>query len=173
MSVILKIGRRVPKNWFKRMAGKGVGLITFQENIWQMIKQSMALAKRKCNASGKGSWIQKFDRESESLHYDIEWLIIHIQGNEAFEKEEYEEALNMYKAFGKKFKKELPKDKNMSSFFKSKILNSAKVKEAYTKGYGSMSDNNIANKLLEMGILTHIEWEKDFELRNEIIKPDF
>ena len=58
------------------------------------------------------------------------------------------------------------KEKRFSKFFKTKLLPQEKVTEAYKKGYGAMKDNNIANKLLEMGILTHMEWIKDFDTRD-------
>ena len=173
MTLLIKVGRRTPKNWFKRQANRVGGLISFQENLWIMINQSFGLGMKKCNASGKGTWVQVKKRENESLHYDIEWLEITIQGNEAFEKEEYEEALNLYKPFGKIFKKELPRDKNLSQYFKTKILSPIQVDEAYKKGYGAMEDNNVANKLLEMGILTHIELIDDYKTRDVEIKPDF
>lgn len=173
MTVVVNIGRRVPKSWFKRQASRVGGLITFQENIWQMIKQSMTLAKRKCNQSGLGTWTQTKELESEDLHYNLEWLKILITGTEAFEKEEHEEALRLYEPFNKVFKKEFKPDVNMKKHFKTKVLNATKVDEAYKKGYGAVSDNNLSNKLLEMGILTHIEWIKDYDQRNEEVKPDF
>ena len=68
----------------------------------------------------------------------------------------------MYDALGSKFKDEFPEDERLSKMFNSKLLSPTQIKDAYSKGYGAMQDNNIANKLLEMGILTHIEWKKDF-----------
>lgn len=165
MTLLVKVGRRVPKNWFKRQASKIGGLISFQENIWLMINQSMNLAKKKCNLSEKGTWVQTKDKESEDMHYDIEWLNIVIRGNKDFEKEEYEEALDMYKSFGSIFKKDMPKDKMLSKVFKTKVLSQDKVEKAYKEGYGSIKDNNLANKLLEMGILTHVELIDDYEGR--------
>jgi len=166
MTVVVHIGRRVPRKWFKRQANRVKGLVTFQENIWQMINQSMRLGKKKCNASGKGKWVQTTESEPEDINYHIEWLKILIIGGEEFEKEEYEDALKLYKPFDKVFKKDFPKDDNMAKHFKSKVLSGAKVDDAYTAGYGSVGDNNISNKLLEMGILTHIEWIKDFDSRD-------
>ena len=174
MSLVIHIGRRVPKKWFKRQMSRAAGLITFQENMWVMICQSMNLGKRKCNQSGMGTWVQTKEMESEDLHYNIEWLKIIIRGSEEFEKEEYEDSMKFYGAFHKHFKKEFNPDINLKKHFKTKILNATKVEDAYKKGYGAMGeDSNIANKLLEMGILTHIEWVKDFELRKDDIKPDF
>ena len=170
MTVVVHIGRRVPRSWFRRQANRAKGLITFQENMWQMIKQSMNLGKRKCNASDKGTWVQTFDKEIEDMNYEIEWIKILIQGDEKFEKEEYEDSQKMYQPFAKIFKKEMPKDDRLRKHFKTKVLSATKVTDAYNKGYGAMSDNNIANKLLEMGILTHVEWIKDFDSRtNNVI----
>ncbi len=169
MTVIVNVGRRVPKRWFKRTAGKVKGLISFQENIWQIIGQSLRLAKRKANASGKLIFNMTREFESEDMNYQIEWLKIIIQGTSEQEEEEYKEALQMYSPLSKIFKKELPKDDNMAKHFKSKVLSGIKVEEAYKKGYGAVNDNNLANKLLEMGIITHIEWLKDFNSRDDII----
>ena len=62
-------------------------------------------------------------------------------------------------------KKEIPVDDALKTFFKTKILSPAQVEHAYKAEFGSISDNNIANKLLEMGIVTHIEWIQDFDTR--------
>lgn len=167
------VGRRVPKSWFRRQANRVGGLITFQENIWMIIKQSLNMAKKKANASGKLKFVMTYQNENEDLNYDIQWLKVMIQGTPEQEKEEYEEAMQMYGPLGKVLKKEMPKDERMNKHFKTKILTDAKVEEAYNKGHGAMSDNNIANKLLEMGILTHIELLKDYDSRDEDFTPDF
>lgn len=174
MTVLINIGRRVPKSWFRRTAKKIGGLISFQENIWIIIGQSMQLAKKKANASGKLKFVMTKDRESEDLHYFLEWIKIVIQGTEKQEKEEYDETMQLYGPLNKVLgKKEIPKDDRFSKHFKTKILSSAQVQDAYKKGYGAIQDNNLANKLLEMGILTHVEWIKDFDNRDEDVKIDF
>jgi len=165
MTVLVNVGRRMPRSWFRRTATKAKGLITFQENIWQMIKQSLSMAKRKANASGEIKFVMTFDREIEDLNYEIEWIKIIIQGTNAQEEEEYNEAMQMYQPFRKIFKKEMPEDERYKKHFNSKILSASKVDEAYKKGYGAINDNNISNKLLEMGILTHIEWIKELDIK--------
>ena len=140
--------------------------MTFQENIWMMIKQSLTKAKKLANADGRVNFVMTTEFENEDLHYQLEWIKIQIQGSEENEKEEYDESMQMYKTLGKALKKELPKDDAMKSHIKTKILTTDKVQKAYKEGYGALSDNNIANKLLELGILTHIEWEKDFDSRD-------
>jgi len=170
MTVLIHIGRRVPRNWFKRQANRAAGLMSFQENIWLIIKQSLSLAKRKANQDGRLSFVMTSDIEVEDLHYQIEWVKIIIQGTEKQEEEEYNDSLKLYNPLSKVFKKEMPKDERMKKHIKTKILSSTKVDEAYKKGYGAIGDeNNIANKMLEMGIITHIEWVKDFDSRDSFI----
>lgn len=173
MTLYINVGRRVPRSWMRRQGSRVAGLVSFQEHIWQIIKQSLNMAKKKANASGTIDFVLTKDKEIEDMNYEIEWIKIIIRGTEAQEKEEYEEAMGMYEPFGKIMKKDMPKDEKMTKHFKTKILNNDKVQEAYQQGYGSVDKNNISNKLLEMGILTHIEWTKDFDEREIEYKPDF
>jgi len=173
MTLVVHVGRRVPRAWFKRQANKVKGLITFQEHLWTMIKQSLSLAKRKANESGKITFVLTTDREDEDMNYQIEWLKVTIQGTPEQEKEEHEDTLKLYGPLNKVFKKDIPKDNNMSKHFKSKLLSPAKIDEAYKKGYGSIGEDNIANKMLEMGILTHIELIDDYDSRQIHINRDF
>ena len=53
MTVLINVGRRVPRSWFRRTAKKIGGLISFQENIWVIMNQSLNLAKKKANADGR------------------------------------------------------------------------------------------------------------------------
>ena len=166
MTVIINIGRRLPKSWCRRLVHKTKGFVSFQENIWIMINQSLNLAKKKAVKDGRLTFIIKKDKESEDLNYEINWTTVIIRGTEEQEREEYEESLQLYKQLKNVFKKDIPQNDYMKTHFKSKILSSDKIEDAYSKGYGAMSDSNIANKLLEMGILTHVEWLKDFDSRD-------
>lgn len=166
MTVILHIGRRVPRSWFRRQTTRVAGLISFQENIWLMIKQSMNLAKKKANASGTITFVIENHDEDEDMNYKLQWLKITIQGTKEQEEDEYNDALKLYDSLGKVFKKDLPKDERLARHFKTKILSGKKVEEAYKKGYGVSKDSNLADKLLEMGILTHLEWIEDYDSRN-------
>lgn len=142
--------------------------MTFQENIWQMIDQSLKTAKRKAVADGRMKFVIERETENEDLNYQIEWRKVIIQGSPEMEEEEYEDSMKMYGALSKHFKKDFEVDTRLANHFKSKVLNSTKVEEAYQQGYGAMKTNNIANKLLEMGILTHVEWNKDFDSRDDV-----
>lgn len=165
MTVVVQIGRRIPKNWFKRTAVKFKGLLSFQENIWQMVKQALSFAKKKAKADGRLAWVSRTEYESEDLHWQLEWFITEVQGTKAQEEEEYNEALTLYDNLGKHFKKDFPTDGNLAKFFKTTKLSQDQVKKAYESGYGAVENKSYAKKLLEMGILTHIEWIKDYETR--------
>jgi len=166
MTVILFIGRRVPRSWFRRQADKIAGLISFQENIWIMIKQSMNLAKKKANAAGTIRFVITNYDEDEDMNYKLQWIKITIQGTPEQEEDEYKDATKLYDSLGKIFKKDLPKDERLGIMFKTKILSPEKVQQAYKEGYGASKDSNLADKLLEMGILTHLEWIKDYDTRD-------
>lgn len=168
MTVMVHIGRRVPKNWARRVAQKAKGLVSFQENLWLIIKQSLSMAKKKANQANELRFVMTTDKENEDLNYQIEWLKVIIQGTKEQEKEEYDEAMALYKNFAKLLNKEIPKDNNMKKHLKTKILSPVKVEEAYNKGYGAVSDKNIANKLLEMGIVTHVELIDDYDSKDRI-----
>lgn len=167
MTVMIKIGRRVPKSWFRAGVSKVQGVLSFQEHIWTIIKQSLNLAKKKANASTTGiKFVITNQREQEDLNYEIEWIQVIIQGTPQQELEEYNEAMGFYQPFGKLLKKDMPKDDRLKQHFKTKILSSKQVEDAYKKGFGTLTDNNVSNKLLEMGILTHIEKIDDFQTRD-------
>lgn len=172
MTVIFQVGRRLPRSWYKRQANRIKGLISFQENIWLIIKQSLQLAKRKANADGRLKFVITYHKEIEDLHYELDWIKVLIQGTEEQEKEEYEDCLKIYDKLSKQFKKEFPVNEHLKKHFKTKMLSPMQIEDAYKKGYGAMEKNNISNKLLEMGILTHIEWIKDFDSRTSDVSFD-
>jgi hypothetical protein len=167
MTVIFHVGRRIPKSWYKRLGGRVKGLMTFQENLWQIVQGSLKKAKKKADGYDGITFNLTSETESEDLHYQIEWRKVIIRSTPEMEEEEYNEILNMYTKLGKKFKKDFPMDDKLAKHFKSKLLTPMQIEDAYAKGYGAMSNNNIANKMLEMGILTHVEWNKDFDVRQE------
>jgi hypothetical protein len=169
MTLIVHVGRRVPRQWFKRTAKLTAGFVSFQTNIWLIIKQSLQLAKKKANQVGTLSFVLTTDHEIEDSANEIEWMKVVIQGTEEQELEEYNEALKMYSPLGSVLKKQVDIKGGERKFFKSKLLNDIKVKEAYDVGYGAANDNNISNKLLELNILTHVELIKDYSQRQNII----
>jgi len=165
MTIIFRVGRRIPKSWLKRSAHKAAGFLSFQSNLWLIISQSLSLAKRKATESGKLKFVIMREEESESLNYKLEWMVCIIQGTKEQEEEEYNDCQKFYAPLNKVFKKEMPKNDMMSKHFKTKKMTPEQVEKAYKAGYGAIDDNNLSNKLLEMGILTHLEHNKDYENR--------
>ena len=130
-----------------------------------MISQSLSLAKRRATESGKLKFSLTKESEIEDVHYQLEWLVVIIQGTEEQEQEEYDDTMKLYGQLKNTLKKEIPKDDEMLKFFKTKMLNEEELQKAYKEGYGSMEDNNIANKMLELGILTSVVFLKDYDTR--------
>ena len=170
ITVKIQIGRRVPKNWMKRTISKAAGLLSFQENIWIIINSSIGIAKKKANADGRVSFVVTKTMESEDLHYNLEWLNITIVGSEEAERDEIKDMENFYMPLKKIMKKDLPKDENLAKHFKTKMINLETLQHAYKKGYGAMEDQSMANKILEMGILTNFELINDYENREVHIR---
>lgn len=158
MVVLVRIGRRLPRNWFRRTASKMKGLLTFQENIWLIIDRSLIIAKKKCASTPNGGiFIKKNYREMEDINWDIEWIEIEYRGNPFQEEEEYSEAMGMYKGLGQLFKAEMPKDSAFSKIFKTTRLTGVQLEKAYKAGYVNSTEITISQRLLDLGIITYIE----------------
>lgn len=165
MTLKIMVGRKTAKNWFRRQAHAVSGMISFQQNIWLMVKQSFSQAKKVANKQNPQLLFHIEDiNENIDLTTKFEWIKIIIQGTREEEQSEYDDMQNFYKPLGKLLKKNVSdmETTEKPNFFKSSILNAASVDDAYKKGYGSVSDKNIANKILEMGILLSIEKIDDY-----------
>jgi len=176
MTVIAMIGRRRHRNPFRGAVQVLNGVFAFQEHMWIIINSSFNMAKKQAKESDKNiAFIVTKEKENEDLIYCIEWIKIVVQGTEEQEQEEYDEFNKMYEQCGKIIKKDLnigSVDNNMKQHFKTKMLNLTELKDAYEKGYGATRDNSISQKLLELGILTHLKIEKDYENRDMTRKQD-
>jgi len=166
MTVKFTIGRRVPRNFFKRGVQQIADVLSFQEHIWYIINNSLKLAKRKAKV-GNPNLIFVIERykENEDMNYVIQWTKLSIKGTEKEEEGEYTDILKFYTPLGKVFDKNKKltdsKDK-LSGMFKSKVINMSDVEKMYKLGLDETGENNISNKLLEIGIMSNVEWEKDF-----------
>jgi len=168
MTVVIRIGRRVPRSFLRRGITRAKGLLTFQENIWQMIIQSLNLAKKKADKDGRMKFVINKETENEDINYMIQWRKVIIMGTKEMEQDEYKDSLKFYDNFKKNFKSNFDKNSELSKRFKTTFLGKEKVDEAYEKGFGATKNKSISQKLLEMGILTHIEKIDDYEQRDEV-----
>lgn len=171
MTVVVHVGRRVPKSWARRYVNKVKGLMTFQENIWHMITTSFSKARKAARKDGRLFFNIEKVFEDEDFNFRIEWRKITIQGPRDMEVEEYDDSMKMYDRLESRLKKDFPVDKQLSKMFKTKVLPERKVSEAYNKGYGAVKNKSMSDKLLEMGVLTHVEFVDDFEGRD--VRIDF
>jgi len=165
MVVIIKIGRRVPRAWTSRVVNKIKGLFTYQENIWLIIERSLAMAKKKCaKTPNGGTFLKQSYRDMEDLNFDLEWIEVKYIGNPSQEEEEYNESLKMFEPLKNIFKSDLAdNDKDLTKAFKTARLNKEQIEKVYKVGMDASQGNSIQQQLLRLGIITYVEWVKDFQ----------
>lgn len=171
MTLVVRVGRRVPKSFMNKSLQKIKQYMNFQEELWLILKRSFNISRKKFQ-NGKMSpegrmdtYDIKEEREDEDNEHEIQWLVMTIQGDQQCEKAEHDEAMSMYKdvkSILRRKPKIMKKEVGMQGWFKSKLVSSEKIEQAYEKGYGAKGDNSIQEILLEMNILTHIELIDDY-----------
>jgi len=165
MTVKFTIGRRCPRNFFRRGFQKMGNILTFQEHIWYIINNSLKLAKRKAaTANSNLIFVIEREEENEDINYIIKWVTIKIKGTKEEEEGEYNDILKFYTPLNKVFdkSKDFKQSKGkLSSMFKSKVVNISEIEKMYKKGLDETGENNISNKLLEIGIMSNVEWIED------------
>jgi hypothetical protein len=168
MTVTFMIGRRIPRNFFKRSMQKLSNVLTFQEHIWYIINNSLKLAKRKAK-KGNPNLLFTIERyeENEDINYIIQWSKVIIKGTEKEEEDEYNDLLKFYDPLNKVFdKNKMVNDKktSLAAMFKSKVVDITEIEKMYKKGMDNTGEHNISNKLLEIGIMSNFEWVKDQDI---------
>lgn len=168
MVVIIKIGRRIPKAFFKGLAYRAGGFLTFQENIWLIIGRAMQMAKNACEKNKEELVEMTIEKreENDGMYYKFQWLIIKVSSIfPEKEREEYNAFMRLYEKLGvikNILNKDIATNADFSKPFKeSKVMTEAQWEDAKKAGYGAMENKDIASKLLEMGIITHAEWRPD------------
>lgn len=162
MVFVVKIGRRTPKNFAKRLMGKIESVLSLQEQVWLLIVQAFRMAKKGADAKPDEQVIITIENktESEGIYYQIEWKIITVSSIiHSKELEEYNEVMNMYEKFSilRKQEKKLEGNEELSNVFKSNVVTKEQFAEAKEKGFGAVGDVKITDKLLELGIMTYVE----------------
>jgi len=165
MVVIFKIGRRVPRNFFRRNIDKLNNILTFQEHLWSIISSSISLAKKRAReAKSDINFEIVKENEVEDLNYQIQWLTVTINGTKEQEEDEYGDLLKFYAPLKSVFDKNKfmvdDKTKNLKNMFKSKLVNVVELEKMYKAGLDNIDKNNMQNKLLEVGIMSNIEYLK-------------
>ena len=160
----------MPKAFLRRLGERGRNIMSGQENVWLIIKQSFNAARNVASKHPDVKFVILFETEDEDLNYKLEWMKIIFRGTKEQELQEKEALEKFYLPFKKLFKKNLDlehTDDDLKKRFSSKILTAADLDEAYEKGFGAVGDKSISDKLLEFGILTHIKLVEDYNNRLE------
>lgn len=176
MTLFVKIGRRVPKSWVKRQVAKIQSLLSFQENMWIMLHQSFNLAKRRCLESSNPKMVFEIIKkeENEDMLYKLEWLVIVVQGTSDQENEEYQDILKINDAMVKRYEKhkisrsDLDNNDNLKKMFKTKLLSKEQLVKVFDTGNRAVGQQTIAEKLLELGIITDIQLVEDYHSRESL-----
>jgi len=170
MTITIKVGRRIPKRWNRMLYRKFMGFMTFQENLWLMIKMTFDGSSRqirRANKDGLTSIImnRRFVRENDErdkLNYKFEWYIYTLSS--IVRKEEEDEWRDLQKLDGalKKlyFNNKVKMQKgDLSGSFVGKYM-SKKEFDKYVKA-GSQDEKSIKQRLLEAGIVVSVtnDWE--------------
>jgi len=171
LTVKILIGRRVCRGHAKRLLQRLSGLISFQENIWIIISDSMNKVRKRANDSGLIKCVKTKEVEHEDLFYDIEWIVMLFQGSKEAELSEIDDMKKFYLPLGKVMKKDIPSDAAFSKHFKTKMLSLESLEKAYNEGFGTAENESISNKLLEMGIITSFQHISDYENREVTSSP--
>jgi hypothetical protein len=173
MVVTIKIGRRVPRTFFKGVAYRAAGFLTFQENIWLIISRALQMSKNMCDNKPEEQvqmTIQNKE-ENDGLHYKFQWKIVTISSIfPEKEKEEYDVFMTLYEKIGaikSLLNKKIDANPEFSRTLKdSKVMTETQWEDAKKAGYGALKNKDIASKLLEMGIITYAEWKPDKDSPN-------
>lgn len=169
MTVVIKLGRRLPRAFAKRLIAHGKNWLSLQEQIWLFIVKAFQSSKKAADNRPEEQVIITIQNkvEFEDLKYQVEWKIITVSSIiHAKEVEEYEEAMKIYSKFNllkALMGKKIDSDESLKETFKSSVVTPEQFEKAKEAGYGAVGEQGIAEKLLELGIMTIIEndWVKN------------
>ena len=170
MTVEIKIGRILPKNWIAQQFRKTGGFFTFQSNMWEMWKSAFRTFKQEADKDLKSckdtlSVNIKTDTERYTDKF-IQWQILECYSPEANREDlvierfrTINDKLNKnYEDLKKKGGIEIKKPQTL----KEKTINTLKyskyeIEEIIKKGLEKEGKSTIVNKMLELDILIDVQ----------------
>jgi hypothetical protein len=170
--MILKFGKRVirneDKNWFVKQLRKIQHFNALQSSIWKTVEYGLfnMEAKMKLYLSKHPTEFKFTKRtmvEQETLHYDIKWTQIILDGTQEFEEGEYNAALQMFSNIEnyhlvKKIQEN--KDKIDTEVMKEYVPKDTKrglYKTLYDKGFEKIKGITLNKALNDIGIIASVE----------------
>lgn len=163
MTVTVKIGRRLPRAFAKRLLQHGKNILSLQEQMWGFMVLAFRGAKKAADSRPEEQVVITIENkaEYEDLRWQLEWKIITISSIiQEKEVEEYNEALQIYKKFSslkQLLTNKIDKDEDMVKQFNSKTITKEQYEKAKEAGINELGEKNIANKLLDLGIIIVVE----------------
>ena len=172
MTVLIKVGRRVPRakgnNWFSKRLNKARNLDMIQSHIWKTVGYGLGLATAKMGQYQKKNpdtfqFTKTKYKEKETLNYDIEWIEIVITSTPELEEEEYNASLKLFSNLEnlpvlKKYKEgdNVEIDEELAANYAHKVKK-GKVKKMLDAGYERVKGLTLSKSLNDVGILTIVE----------------
>lgn len=162
MTVTVKLGRRLPRQFAKRLLVKGKGWLTLQETVWLYIVKAFSLAKKMSENRPEELVTITIENktEFEDMRWQLEYKIITITSPiHEKEVEEYNEAMKLYSKFNllKSLSGKMDTNDELKQPFNSKIISKEQFQKAKDAGLKTIGEEDIASKLLDLGIISVIE----------------
>lgn len=174
MTVKIKIGRILPKNWAAQQFRKAGGFFTFQSNMWEMWRSALSQFKKEADKDLRTG----DDTLNVIIHYDredyqgktIQWQICECM---SLEKGREDLVVERFKSINYRIedtyddmKKSGKLDTDKSDSLKNGIFNRLKyskykLDEVIRKGLNREGGSSVSDKMLELDILIDIEKEKE------------
>ena len=156
MTVIFKVGRRLPRSVSARIGAAVRNFVSTQEHFWLLFNQTLQHVKKKADAAPEEQITITLSKEREDDgEFFIDWLVVMIT-SPIHEKElqEYNECLGFYDNFSalKPVLNERIKEDGVTPLGAKGMVGKMK-----RKGMQVLKDNPIADKLLELGLIITVE----------------
>lgn len=181
--MILKFGKRVirneDKNWFVKQLRKITTFNALQSSIWKTVEYGLfnMEAKMKLYLSKHPSEFKFTKRtmvEQETLHYDIRWTQIILDGTPEFEEGEYTAAMQMFSNIEnyhlvKKIEDNKHRiDAEVMKEYVPKDTKRGLYKTLYEKGFEKIKGITLNKALNDIGIIASVEL---LQKKSEVIEP--
>lgn len=163
MTVTIKIGRRMPRVFARRLLERGKNWLSLQQQIWLYINLAFSGAKKAADNRPEEQVVITIENktEFEDLQWQLEFKIITVSSIiHAKEVEEYEEVMGIYKKFNllKQLQgKKIEGNEGVRDAFNSKVITKEQFEKSKIAGLEAIGKENVADKLLDLGIVTIIE----------------
>jgi hypothetical protein len=75
MAVIIKIGRRLPQGFAKRLLQRGANILSLQEQVYLLMIKSFRLAKKYADNRPESQIVYTIDSRKDPDYRDLSWKL--------------------------------------------------------------------------------------------------